>query len=532
MASGAADGEEDRMKDIIRSLRGITFTPSPAYGLDAPFNLSTVYNASTALGRASFANQLRQSALRAEMPNTSLEYIKRHSRAGIPEEERRALENSVFGQATVRLSNSARATRKGNRTRTVSQRFNMPPPPPDTPQPWAPPASKRPRLNEVQPEPESEPEIVFTGNNSPTAAAVAPTPLVLPPKTKRYLREGNYVVATATAPRNGVLGNYIIRKPGVIKRVTYTMLPNGMVKRYAVQPLENINTTRKSISIYKEKQITHAPSQFTKKRNNEERADFINRIYSANLPAIYPYYNPYYIIVSGPSGDLYELSRLLPRGLRAPHTEAEVDALPPGDEKTLLKFMYAWSNLVESVGGVYRDFLRKIYKIHSATDRSPSSFSILIRDSALIPNSSPAFIYGIRELLTRPQFFLDKCTAHVVDGQGVYDCRGYTEEFIQTILNNGIYIPQRDPRSARYSIKDRIEFYLKLILYHPFTQHLNPWLSYIDSIAVVVKNPSLINTHIDKYTYKVSPVKKLIEPNKKVLDHAFREAMRLALEYV
>ncbi len=489
--SGEPPDRDKEMRKLIKQLRRLDFTNPANYNNP---NLSRAYNARDPRSRAALSQQLRVSALRAMMPNMPYSNVVRNARARAPPDERNLLENPVFG---LRSSPTARATRKRPREASLnraSQTFQLP---------------KRART--------SNNNILFIGHtNSPGLPEGIPTTGVrayMLPHPAPPLEKHTYVVAKFSAPATGVLGDPVEGNLGFIEDITMPLISGEFVKRYKVSLVAD---PAHPTSIYEEGQLSLAPPS--------NLPDLARRRETPAPAKKYPYYNPYYLVVEGPSGEVQAQGQLLPRGLR-PRIREEIETMPAGNDKMLLDFYYAWPDLIAMVTGVYRDFLLKIYKKQSATDHSPKSFTMLIHESIIPRQPNPAFPYGVHLLLSDPRSFLARG-------------RHYVEGFIKTLMNNGIYIPQREPRALPLGIRERIEFYMKLILFHSFTQNVNPWVTKIAQVKVKVKVHNgenytrRVNTNMEKWTYSLVIAGKLQLPDMRLVDTAFAAAKNLALQYV
>jgi hypothetical protein len=487
--SGEPPDRNREMRKLIKQLRRLDFTKPDNYDI---INLSHAYNASNPSSRASMAQQLRVNAMRAMMPDMPYGNVVRSSLSRAPANERRLLENPVFGR---RSSPSARVTKKRPREPSRSRANQTPELP-----------VKRVRTNNNN---------IFIGNsNSPSLPEGIPTTGVrayMLPHPAPPLEKYTYVVATLFAPATGVLGNPAAGNLGFIEDITMPLISEEFVKRYKVSLVAD---PAHPTSIYEEGQLALAPPS--------NRPDLAKRVKPPAPAKKYPYYNPYYLTVEGPPGEVQAQGQLLPRGLR-PRAREEIEAMPAGDDKMLLDFYYAWPDLIATTTGVYRDFLLNIYKKQSPSNRSPTAFTTLIHESIIPRQPNPAFLYGVHLLLSDPRSFI----AHG---------RHYTEAFIQTLIDNGIYIPHHTHEAARLSIQARIELYLRIILFHQFTQLLNPWVNKIFKIEIQARSGNThtrrVNTNMAKWSYKIHHIGKLQLADRRVLDAAFAAAKNLALQHV
>jgi len=492
--SGAADKNKD-MRKITRSLKKLSFIKP----ISNTIAMGNIYNSRTPLGRAAFSDTLRKNALLASMPTMTYNNAERRSRSYVSNAERHILANPVFGTG---VSSSARSTRK--RARNKSQNISS----------NAVRSSKRARYNT------NHNPVQFIGNsNSPRVPAGVRTTGVqgyiqlqpIPP-----LQIGEYVVATYTAPSTGILGNPLNGNLGFINNISIPLLSGEFVKQYTVALVAD---PAHPTSIYKEGQLMLAPPSAQPSAQPSAPANASQQ--SVKKSEEFAYYNPYYLTVEGPVSEVQAQGRLLPHGMFV-NSREEIEAMGDGDEKTLLDFYYAWPALIETVSGIYRDFLRKIYKIQSKTKRSPHAFTMLIHESIIPKRPNPAFLYGIKLLLINPRGFAQRG-------------RHYTEAFIQTLIDNGIYKPQRTREAVGLSIQERIELYLRIILFHQFTQMLNPWVNKIFKIEIHARSGNThtrrVNVNMAKWSYKIHHISKLQLADRRVLDAAFDTAKRLALQH-
>jgi hypothetical protein len=369
------------------------------------------------------------------------------------------------------------------------------------------------------------------------------------------LTEGHFVVAKESAPSDGVLGPPSEGNLGLIKDKRYVRNGAVLKERYLVKSMVNPDTPP---SLYNEDQLRLAPpSPWPMKEYIGEVFGAVNRFRNDN--GKYNYYNPFFVAIdtSYPDTSIEDMGKLLPRNMRIPSLE-EIERMPAGDDKTLLMFLPSWRRLQETARGKYKDFLSKVYKIQSPTSHSPSAFTMLIDESLLpqmpysppfvpshmlahyIPESggigeetrngqrvirttseytSPALLYGIRQLLIDPTKFTRLS-------------RNELEEYIDAV-QAGMHIPAGLDQAARALPADkRILHAMQKIMTHPLTMHLNPWMSKMKHVVVEpVGETNLPNNDPSKWKYRVvlkNPADILYVIDKQFLDRVFIEARRLA----